>query len=541
MWYSGYNFDLAGVDEIGATPFWRAAYGGDVEAMRLLVAYGADPTIPTIKPAGRPRTGDGDRFNVQDVSGLPPVPVGGPGVTPLQAAAGVGYAEGFAANSHRYAPSGLLAAVKYLVEEAGADVNAADHEGNTALHNAAARGDIEMIIYLVSKGADVSRVNREGQTTADMANGPVQRDAALSRRAQAAREPRREEQPQVRLVLRRRETQGTKARRNKAEVRRSLSLVLAFAFAFCLDRESMVSVRLAVTVPAAPGPVVLTRDRCVGSCQGATPSSIFGLREAGLRRVRAQRESAALRAGAAAAEGDLHEGGWGRACRQPAPRLRVPQPRGQLRSGRGQGDRRRAAHGAGPRKTLLVRIPTIERDGVELTRTRVKEVLAAGADGVTLPHIRSVDEAKTALGFFQEAKANVWTPSNPTGTTIAMLMVEDPGAVAVAGQMADLKGVSVLACGIGSLTQALGGDKAAGEAGTQKVLVETKRAKLPNMLTASPQDVQQRVKEGFLGLLGQGPAADKMIKAGRLAAGRLTRPRCRASSSGICIPISLRS
>ena len=175
VWYSGYNFDLAGVDEIGATPFWRAAYGGDVEAMKLLVSYGADPTIATIKPAGRPRTGDGDRFNVQDVSGLPPVPVGGPAVTPLHAATGVGYSEGFAANSHRYAPTGLLNAVKYLVEETGADVNAVDHEGNTPLHNAAARGDVEMIKYLVSKGADVSRVNREGQTVADMANGPVQR------------------------------------------------------------------------------------------------------------------------------------------------------------------------------------------------------------------------------------------------------------------------------------------------------------------------------------------------------------------------------
>ena len=175
VWYSGYNFDLAGVDEIGATPFWRAAYGGDVEAMKLLIAHGADPSIPTIKPAGRPRTGDGDRLNVQDVSGLPPVPVGGPAVTPLQAAAGVGYGEGFAANSHRYAPSGLLTAVKYLVEETGADVNAADHEGNTALHHAASRGDVEMIQYLVSKGADVTRVNREGQTVADMANGPVQR------------------------------------------------------------------------------------------------------------------------------------------------------------------------------------------------------------------------------------------------------------------------------------------------------------------------------------------------------------------------------
>ena len=48
----GYNFDQSGVDEIGATPFWRAAYGADVDAMKLLVAYGADPNIPTMKPAG---------------------------------------------------------------------------------------------------------------------------------------------------------------------------------------------------------------------------------------------------------------------------------------------------------------------------------------------------------------------------------------------------------------------------------------------------------------------------------------------------------
>jgi uncharacterized protein len=175
VWYSGYNFDLSGVDEIGATPFWRAAYASDVDAMKLLAARGADPVIPTQKPAGRPRTADAAREDGQDVSGLPPVPVGGPSVTPLQAAAGVGYGEGFAANAHRFAPAGMLAAVKYLVEELGADVNARDHEGNTALHHAAARGDNEMILYLVSKGADPRAVNREGQTTLDMANGPVQR------------------------------------------------------------------------------------------------------------------------------------------------------------------------------------------------------------------------------------------------------------------------------------------------------------------------------------------------------------------------------
>lgn len=175
VWYSSYNFDQSGVDEVGATAFWRAAYGADVDAMRLLVAHGADPNLPTVKPPERPETGDGGRREAKDVSGVPPVPTGGPGVPPLLAASGVGYGEGFAGNSHRFSPMGMLVAVKYLVEEQGADVNARDHEGNTALHLAASRGDLEMIKYLISKGADPKILNREGQSTVDLANGPVQR------------------------------------------------------------------------------------------------------------------------------------------------------------------------------------------------------------------------------------------------------------------------------------------------------------------------------------------------------------------------------
>ena len=176
VWYSEYNFDLAGVDEIGATPFWRAAFAGDVAAMQLLYDAGADPHIPTMRPAGRRPLGDsGAARESRDVSGLAPIPLGGPGVPPLQAAAGVGFGEGFAANSHIHSPAGFLPGIKFMVEVAGADVNAVDHDGNTALHHAAARGDNDSILYLVSKGADVTKVNREGQTVADMANGPVQR------------------------------------------------------------------------------------------------------------------------------------------------------------------------------------------------------------------------------------------------------------------------------------------------------------------------------------------------------------------------------
>jgi ankyrin repeat protein len=178
LWYMSYNFDLLGVNTEGATPFWRAAYGTDVAAMKLLVAYGADPKIPTRRPAGRQRGEDApsaDDSTKQDPSGVPPVPVGGPGVYPIHAASGVGYGEGYAANAHRHAPDGWMPAVKYLVEVLGADVNARDHNGYTPLHHAAARGDNELIKYLIEKGADVSAVSRKGQTTADMANGPVQR------------------------------------------------------------------------------------------------------------------------------------------------------------------------------------------------------------------------------------------------------------------------------------------------------------------------------------------------------------------------------
>jgi len=182
------------------------------------------------------------------------------------------------------------------------------------------------------------------------------------------------------------------------------------------------------------------------------------------------------------------------------------------------------AYGAGLKKssnkTLIVRIPPISKDGAEATKARVKEIFDAGADGVTVPHIRDLDEAKLALSFFTAAKANVWTPKNPKGTKLAMLMLEDPKAIDQRKEIADLPGVSILACGIGSLTQALGGDRAGAEAGTQQVLVETKRVKIANMLTANAKDVEQRVKEGFLALLMQGAQADEAIKIGRAAAGR---------------------
>jgi ankyrin repeat protein len=155
LWYTGYGFELDGLDPAGATPFWRAAQVADLDAMRLLVAAGADPNIATIE-----------------------------GVTPLLAAAG----DGFHGNDAITVPAGRMPAVRYLIEECGADVNAIDQKAGdstsilhtntrayTPLHSAAARGDNEMILYLVSKGARVDLVGKNGLTVADMANGPRER------------------------------------------------------------------------------------------------------------------------------------------------------------------------------------------------------------------------------------------------------------------------------------------------------------------------------------------------------------------------------
>jgi len=155
LWYTGYGFELEGVEPAGATPFWRAAEVGDLDAMKLLVAHGADPNIPTNE-----------------------------GVTPLLVAAG----DGFHGNDAVQVPYGRMPAVKYLVEECKANVNATDVKGGdstntlhtntrafTPLHSAAARGDNEMVMYLVSKGARIDMVGKNGVTVADIANGPRER------------------------------------------------------------------------------------------------------------------------------------------------------------------------------------------------------------------------------------------------------------------------------------------------------------------------------------------------------------------------------
>src|SRR4030095_15436681 len=57
LWYTTYNRDLLSVDRTGSTPFWWAAYTLDVPAMKLLLAYGADPNLRTAKAPERSEAG----------------------------------------------------------------------------------------------------------------------------------------------------------------------------------------------------------------------------------------------------------------------------------------------------------------------------------------------------------------------------------------------------------------------------------------------------------------------------------------------------
>ena len=70
LWFSPTSHNRLWIDPAGAPPFWRAAPASHVESMRLLLAAGADPNLPTFA-----------------------------GTTPLMVAAGIGWRGNFSQNA----------------------------------------------------------------------------------------------------------------------------------------------------------------------------------------------------------------------------------------------------------------------------------------------------------------------------------------------------------------------------------------------------------------------------------------------------------
>jgi len=106
-----------------ATALMRAAFAGDIELVKLLLAHGADPHIQS-----------SDREST------------------LMAASGLAFINGY----HRQRPSADRLEVVKLMVDMGEDVNHADSYGITPLMAAANLGDINIVRYLIDKGADLS-------------------------------------------------------------------------------------------------------------------------------------------------------------------------------------------------------------------------------------------------------------------------------------------------------------------------------------------------------------------------------------------------
>ncbi len=122
----------------GGTPFLIAARANDLAVMRLLLEHGADPFIPTAN-----------------------------GTTPLMMAAGVGHEPGITRSAELEAVEAV-----YLLVELGADVDAVNEAGDTALHGAAWRERADSIVqFLVDRGADMNARNHRNWTPLVIAEG----------------------------------------------------------------------------------------------------------------------------------------------------------------------------------------------------------------------------------------------------------------------------------------------------------------------------------------------------------------------------------
>jgi len=123
--------------EPGATAFVRASQSSDTALMKLLLAHGADPKIPT-------DFGD----------------------TALTVAGGIGWVEGV---TYERSAKENLEAVRMLLD-LGLDPNAANRDGRTPLMGAAHKGRNDVILLLLDRGSKLETRDKGSRDTGNAAS-----------------------------------------------------------------------------------------------------------------------------------------------------------------------------------------------------------------------------------------------------------------------------------------------------------------------------------------------------------------------------------
>ena len=156
-------------DLLGATPLWIAAYSANARVKDI--RFGRPEGTGAVEGAASRASAEILRMLLG--AGADPRMTTDDGTTPLMVAAGLGRST-YTPREPRGARSpGAERAVEILIE-AGADVNAVNEAGFTALHGAAFRGLNEVLEYLVAQGADIDARDFRGRTAYRMAEGSKQ-------------------------------------------------------------------------------------------------------------------------------------------------------------------------------------------------------------------------------------------------------------------------------------------------------------------------------------------------------------------------------
>jgi ankyrin repeat protein len=169
-----HSTSMPNTDRFNNTPFFRAAIAADVEALKVLIAHGADlAQSPAALPAAAAGSADqpaGGRGRGNPNAGRTAIMVTMTGGRGPAMTGGPAYIRDGAA-PYREPGSRKPEDAFALLLEAGADPNAKGPDGTTLLHQAAQIRNLEMIHALSRAGVDFSQKNADGFTALDVAEG----------------------------------------------------------------------------------------------------------------------------------------------------------------------------------------------------------------------------------------------------------------------------------------------------------------------------------------------------------------------------------